>query len=426
MNSILGNITILILLFVQFGKTTADPKHKLRDVAKSFQRQYVRIALEDTVDFYLAEIKSPLYYLCSSIDWEGEMFRQLRQLFISLQRDDRMEEEEEETNHTASQPNLSENQQTVISDLMKKDGREGQTFNFPRNLSRTEVRTGKDKDGNYLYDQFFDLLDGICRKDNPVYPLFTAKIAGNKNHSPKTNTQDLKEQIIAEFERMKREMYERNGYATNGTVEGGDGGGNLPLDAKTTLELAIFIFDSIPRAYFENPLMMFDWLWWGGGWGEEPKFIAHLAKKFGFPVHITCLDISSVCCESFQKEVERLDLQDFITVCEGNLYSAPILPKNDDGDVANTHPEYDVIYTSAAIESIFTLKMLFLSLTCKSIQYMLCNHTHCLHLHEEGGDMKQWSKTRKVAVKGKLDQDRNNTKEDRWIYALDVSRFAST
>jgi hypothetical protein len=105
---------------------------------------------------------------------------------------------------------------------------------------------------------------------------------------------------------------------------------------------------------------------------------------------------------------------------------------------------FHIVYTQAAIGKLFTMKIMYLALQCPTVQFLLCNHTHCVVLddafHESAGlkDFKDvvrnrtalvdahlaTDKPKKTAKKGKTKKNKTPG-EERWIYALCITRYAN-
>lgn len=68
-----------------------------------------------------------------------------------------------------------------------------------------------------------------------------------------------------------------------------------------------------------------------------------------------------------------------------------------------------------------------LALSCPSVQYLLCNHTHCVYVDEEEDEFRQVARSRLALVDARLEAEKNRNSrkrgEERWIYALDISRY---
>ena len=139
-------------------------------------------------------------------------------------------------------------------------------------------------------------------------------------------------------------------------------------------------------------------------------FICALAKKYENSLHIIATDICPECLTCFGKQVDTLHLEDYITIKCENIYVTTHLPS-----------DVDILYTSAELDPIFSYKMLYLAVTCPSIQYLLCNHQHCNHFFEVG-HLKPWVRNRMTIVDAVIDNDGTTDREDRWIYALDLKR----
>jgi hypothetical protein len=152
----------------------------------------------------------------------------------------------------------------------------------------------------------------------------------------------------------------------------------------------------------------------GCGFGEECLLIAKLAKEAKFPIKIVATDISEDCLTSFQSVVNKMELTDIITIKKENLYTTSHIDNN-----------FDIVYTSACIEPLFSLKMLLLALSCSNCQYLLCNHQHCSDIYKENisSDLNECVKKRGVFAEAQLETDSDSKrKENRWVYALNLQK----
>jgi hypothetical protein len=110
-------------------------------------------------------------------------------------------------------------------------------------------------------------------------------------------------------------------------------------------------------------------------------------------------------------------LQAYITIQQVDVYATQTIGE-----------DFDIVYTQAAIGRLFTLKILSLALNCPSVQYLLCNHTHCVYVDEEEDGFRRVARSRLALVDARLEAEKNRNSrkrgEERWIYALDISRYA--
>lgn len=143
--------------------------------------------------------------------------------------------------------------------------------------------------------------------------------------------------------------------------------------------------------------------------------IALLIKEFGFPIKIEATDIGDGCLEIFKKTVDAMNLKDIITIRNENLYTTRAIANN-----------VDIVYTSACIEPLFSLKMLYLALNGTNCRYLLCNDQHCADIKtaQLTSSLTACVKARLLFVQAQLENDDSNAKrkrkENRWIYALDL------
>jgi hypothetical protein len=393
--------------------------------AKWWAYQYLRMITGKSINFFLCKIQAADWNIVSKREWENEFFRQvdqvLRQNKIVQDLPEFSQDFTEEFERIAG-PN-TDNQGGPNND--ENSG----WFSFHPNMNRTEVRVyatqAEDGDRVSTMEEIASIMKGICG-ENPNFPLYhTTKKEKEKEN---TNTSS-KEKQMRSFHKNQTDggadcIYKK-GYEERGTinVQGIGGGGNLPLDKEGTLKLGIALFDCIPKAWLQTQqpqsrrrLRIY---WIGCGFGEEILCICKLAKNFKFPLFILATDIEEGCVTLFQKEVDLHRLRDYVQVQTVDVYATESI-----GD------DYDIVYTQAASGSLFTLKILSLALNCPSVQYLLCNHTHCVYVDEEENEFHQVARGRLALVAASLEAgnhrkgSRRKRGEKRWIYALDISTYA--
>ena len=389
--------------------------------AKWWAYQYLRMITGKSINFFLCKIQAADWNIVSKREWENEFFRQVDQVLRQKEivqdlpefSQDFTEEFERIAGPTNNQggPNNDEN---------------SGWFTFRPNMNRTEVRVYAqlDDDGNRVstIEDIESIMKGICGV-NPDFPLYHAKRKEKEKENTNTSSKENEMRLFHknQTDGGKNCIYMK-GYAKRGTinVQGIGGGGNLPLDKEGTLKLGIALFDCIPKAWLqtqqpEQSMRRLRIYWIGCGFGEEILCICKLAKKFKFPLFILATDIEEACVNLFQSEVELHRLSDYVQVQTVDVYATESI-----GD------DYDIVYTQAAIGSLFTLKVLSLALNCPSVQYLLCNHTHCVYVDEEENQFRQVARARLALVDARLEAG-NHRKgkrgEERWIYALDISRY---
>jgi len=410
----------LLCTYSKAGQTSGVQGLTLEDKAKWFAYQYLRIIRGESLNFFLCKIQAADWHILTIREWETEMFRQIDLMLTSKNIPQELPEMSQEfaeelermaDNYDDSDPNNDEN---------------GGWFTFHPNMNRTEVRvfaTAQEDNRVSTIEEIESIIKGICRKDDPVCPLYHERLKEKEKEN--TNT-SLKEKEMSLFHSKTsggaKCIYEK-GYAKRGTVnaQGIGGGGNLPLDKEGTFQLGILLFDCIPKAWLQaqqpQNIRKLRIYWIGCGFGEEILCICKLAQKFKFPLFIYATDIEEACLNLFQEEVRYHGLQAYIKIQQVDVYATQTIGE-----------DFDIVYTQAAIGRLFTLKILSLALNCSSVQYLLCNHTHCVYVHEEGNDFKRVARQRLALVDTRLEAERNSKRtkrgEERWIYALDIARYA--
>lgn len=106
--------------------------------------------------------------------------------------------------------------------------------------------------------------------------------------------------------------------------------------------------------------------WIGCGFGEECILMSNLGKRFRIPLKIYATDYVEQCVNNCQRKIKKFDIEEIITASTKNVYTTEFIEE-----------KYHVVYTSAVVEPLFSLKILYLALQCKTVQYLLWNHGHC-------------------------------------------------
>lgn len=313
--------------------------------------------------------------------------------------------------------NLSQEQKEEIEKMDTFGQKLGQFYKIRPDRGRNEVYPALKSNGESLFERYVDLVDGICNRI-PKYPLYHTFLDTlfKTERGKGTNTSFLQEQMRLTFLSEVGKCY-GGGYDTYGTLSKTlMGGGNLPLARESIWTLLIALFEMIPKHFFDKDSgLTLNLYWIGGAFGEECLLIALVAKWYSFPIFINTTDVSEEALNIFQSKILEMELGEYIEVEVQNLYTTCSIP---------THERtYHVVYTSACIEVIFSLKMLFLALKCESVQYLLCNNDHCQHIWTVNPTdaISDMIKNRKLVVDAKLESDnREDTEDDndRWIYGL--------
>lgn len=125
-----------------------------------------------------------------------------------------------------------------------------------------------------------------------------------------------------------------------------------------------------------------------------------------------------MCVERCQSKIEDLELGHIITATHENLYTIEYIEE-----------KFHVVYTSAVVEPVFTLKTLYLALQCKNVQYLFFNHGHCMDIFlnlREVESFQQLIVNRSTLVDAKLGKDPgadDSQCTERWIYALELNKY---
>ena len=121
-------------------------------------------------------------------------------------------------------------------------------------------------------------------------------------------------------------------------------------------------------------------------------------------LHIYAIDVGEHCIQQMKKSLSKYDINEgYITVETRNVYSLQVVPYH-----------CHVLYTSAALDNLFSLKLLQLALTSPRALYLFCNQGHCQYMQDiiETQSI-QPSKIRHLIVDGHL-----QSKEKRYTYAI--------
>lgn len=415
--------SFLLCTYSKGGQTTDLQGRSLIDKAKWFAYQYLRLITGKDLTFFLCKIQAADWNIVPIRQWEKEFFRQLDIVLsdkgIAQEFPEMSQQFVDELERIAG-PNDEQG-------VRNTDDNSG-WFTFRPNMNRTEVRVfatvNENNERDSTIEEIASIMKGICSGDNSTFQLYHEKLKEKEDENTNTSS---KEKEMRSFHRNQTDggtncIY-RKGYADRGTInaQGIGGGGNLPLDKAGTLNLGIALFDCIPKAWLQaqqpQSMRKLRIYWIGCGFGEEILCICKLAKKFKFPLFILATDIEEACLGLFRGEVESHRLQDYVQIRHVDVYATESI-----GD------DFDIVYTQAAIGRLFTLKILSLALNCPSVQYLLCNHTHCVYVHEEENEFREVARDRLALVDARLEAEKRSSRktrgEERWIYALDISRYA--
>ena len=357
--------------------------------------------------FYICQIQVENADIITIKLWEKELFKQLREVLASCGED-------------SDFVGVSYSQETdnIIEEVKQDQSRLGTVFTCRRNMSRSEVFPNVSSKNENLEKSFIEIIDGICTPDNPKCSAYHDKVRSLQEEQGRLkasirNTEGYTDTLHRTYKEKSKDCY-AHGYSKQGTSTADlMGGGNLPLDAKSAYALGIAIFDAIPKDYIEKRETF--WIYWVGcGYGEEILLIVMLAVECGFFIHIMATDINEVCVDHLKRLVTEKNLVHYITVEHANLYATK--------EIDN---KYNLVYTSACIEPIFSSRLLYLSLMSKA-SYLLCNHDHCQHLvsMRVNDEVNQCIKDRRWVVEACLEKDQNNKgfQESRNIYALELGK----
>jgi hypothetical protein len=299
----------------------------------------LRIAKED-ITFYIAKVQAPYWYVITSNQWEDRLLQLIDEHLGNLS--------EEQRSHLPYDSSLSDDTEAILT-MSENSDRIGEVYKYKPFMNRNEMRPVQLTDGENFLNLYMDFIDSICRKDNPNFPLYINKVREVQGLSMnRHNTADIENHLEVKFAEYKIIAYQ-DGYNTSGSVDGIEGGGNLPLDANSMLQFCKVLFDMVPRDLWESNQMglhvstLLHLCWIGCGFGEECVLIALLAKEFNFPIKIDAMDISRTCVQQLNAKVDELQLQNYINVKEANLYKT-----------AKLSEKYDIVYTSAVVEQLFS------------------------------------------------------------------------
>lgn len=404
------------------GQTKGVVGLSLEEKAKRFSYQYLRIILSDRLEFFLCKVKAAHFNMLTVHQWEREMFRQIDELLAKEKiSQDLPSQSQESSQEVRSQQSLERIRGNNDDD--NEDEEDGGFFVFYPNMNRTEVRVYAqiDDEGTRtsLLESIKEIIINICKKNNPNFPLYHEMLANKESEKVSANTALNTKDMRAFFKSISKDCY-MHGYSNRGTInaQGIGGGGNLPLDKEAAFKLGTVLYDCIPKAWLQpGSTRQLRIYWIGCGFGEEVLTICRLAQKYKYPLFILATDIEQECLDIFQTQVHRHNLTSMIHISKVDVYTT-----------ASIVDSFDIVYTSAAIERVFVLKFLNLALTCSTVQYVFCNHTHCVIFDEADNlprEFKTMARDRLVIVDARLEPDNRKAKgEERWIYALDISRYA--
>lgn len=409
-------------VYAQAGQTKGLEGATLTEKAQDFARQFLRLTMYDKIQFFLCKVEAEHFGILTSREWEDEMFLQIDVLLTARK----------------IEQVLLVTSQHVTDEIERlndenDEGGGGAFFEYYPNMNRTEVRVyAQTIEAHYetTMSEIKLIIQNICRKENPNCPLYQQRLAekGLEEESD-VNTSSKMEAMKRYFKSISKDSY-KCGYDNRGTVnaEGIGGGGNLPLDKESAFKLGIVLFDCIPKTWMQPGCARTLRIYWiGCGFGEEILCICQLAKKFSLPLFIHATDIEQACLDIFIDQVVRLKLQAMIKITKVNVYATDTIGES-----------FDIVYTSAAVDTVFILKTLYLALSCSTVQFVLCNHTHCVVFEEKNlstSAFQDLARNRLPLVDAHLAKDadakktnkKNKAKskaEERWIYALDISRYA--
>ena len=402
------------LFTLKAGQSTGHESDNLDVKAQHWALQYLRLILHDELNFYMGKIKAKHSDLLTMREWEKEMFQQIDGMLS-------------QRGIEQTFPQCFPSQSIVELEKVMADDEddEGVFYKMRPNASRTEVRVYaqhmSDANGQTRYDttmpEIKQIINGICRKENPKSDLYHQRLeAKERSERVKAKTNANEKGLATFFTTVADESY-TIGYKSRGTVNtnGLEGGGNLPLNKEGTLKLYKVFRECISQTWSDvNPKRTLRIYWIGCGFGEEVLCILRLAKKNGDPIFIYATDIEQDCLDILQTEVVKRKLQNRIKIVKADVYTTDQLPD-----------KFDIVYTSAALTNVFTFKILYLAIACPEVQFMLCNHTHCVFLHDRlEGAFKEMAKDRLTLVDACLEpESKKQKREERWIYALDISRY---
>ncbi len=402
--------------------------------AKHFADQWQRSNFDETLLFYMVDIAAPMKDgggCFTKVSWENEAFRQIDELL----------EETVDATNISSQPcneilhaEIEELENNPLNTPLK-----GKFYRQPKNSTKTETRrlfkddqqANNEQHSDQQIDQqtfnltdqhiikqtfipeYLTILDGICDQFQSTFLAHRRRIRELRASLP----QGIDDNEVCTFYEKNWQKCYQNGQSRHGTVNSdhNSGGGSLPLSPFSAYKLFFAFINSLPVSK-DGRLTIY---WIGCGWGEEICLIALLAKTFDFPMHITATEYEDTCIGTFQNRITLLELGQFITVKQEDLFRVNAIQE-----------EYDIIYTSACPHPCFSLKLLYLSLKSAKTQYLLWNTDHNNHvISRDGHSAKAFSKLiedKVTIVKAYLGRDdMSQEMEDRTIFAIKLGTHAT-
>lgn len=145
--------------------------------ADSFARQYVRITIEDAVNFVLFEIKARDYHVFTAALWEKELFRQLGELTKSLETAGRLNKDNQNSQDSLSQEVQELLQEWELVEDESKDG--GMQFEVKVNPRKSEVRELFDLEKKPLLNEYRYILRNLC-KEETTFDKYGEKVEEQK------------------------------------------------------------------------------------------------------------------------------------------------------------------------------------------------------------------------------------------------------
>ena len=226
----------------------------LRDKAESFSKQYLRTCFHDTIQFYLCAVKAEDYSVLTIFQWEAELKHQIKELLQTK-------------NPNWLPESHSDNMIQELAEVTTQHPREGLLFTFKPNWDRSEVFPSIGQDGSSLLNDYFRIIDDICKPNNSTCVPYQLKLQEIQNSNKEVEAQELHslnvqghaaQNVTPEIMHNLEALYNRHhamcykdGYKANGTtnIEGLGGGGNLPLSSTSAFKIAIGFFNAIPHEW---------------------------------------------------------------------------------------------------------------------------------------------------------------------------------
>ena len=148
-----------------------------------------------------------------------------------------------------------------------------------------------------------------------------------------------------------------------------DGGGPLTLTAESVERFARKLLPFLRHSLPEKDQISIYWI--GIGVGEEAILLVKYFKANGIAIHIHGIELSRVCYDLMEQRIQQYGLTSSFTLILGDLLSFK--------------PNFlcDIIYTSAAVNPTFNLKLLHVALACHAKWVFLSTNCTATYRRED-------------------------------------------